>query len=81
MASGMPTHFTNRAGEPIAIETHVHLLSEHVSVALDSGWVMTEMKEEIIGDTWLQLKPKWERFRNHPIAFALVWTKTSELPA
>src|SRR5206468_3078176 len=29
MASGMPTHFQNAAGEQVAIETHVHLLSEH----------------------------------------------------
>src|SRR6185312_1852868 len=27
MASGMPTHYTSASGEPVAIETHVHLLS------------------------------------------------------
>ena len=31
VASGMPTHFDDvDSGEPVAIETHVHLLSEHV---------------------------------------------------
>ena len=29
MASGMPTHFDNADGRPVAIETYVHLPSEH----------------------------------------------------
>jgi SAM-dependent methyltransferase len=75
MASGMPTHFTSNAGEPIAIDTHVHLLSDHVTAAMASGWMLAELKERLIDEAWLALKPKWERFRNHPIAFAFVWEK------
>lgn len=29
MTAGMPTHFDRRPGEPVAIETYVHLLSDH----------------------------------------------------
>lgn len=75
MASGMPTHYTSAAGESVAIETHVHLLSEHVTVALAAGWSLIEMKERVVDDTWVALKPKWERFRGHPIAVAFVWRK------
>jgi SAM-dependent methyltransferase len=75
MASGMPTHYTSGSGEPVAIDTHVHLLSEHVAAALDVGWTLREMKEQVIDDAWLQLKPRWERFRNHPIAFAFAWAR------
>ncbi len=75
MASGMPTHYTNGAGEPVAIETHVHLLSDHVTAALGTGWTLVEMKEQLIDDQWVTLKPKWERFRGHPIAAAFVWHK------
>ena len=75
MASGMPTHFRNAFGEPVAIETHVHLLSELVMTAMDTGWSLVEMKERLIDDAWLELKPKWDRFRNHPISFAFVWRK------
>jgi SAM-dependent methyltransferase len=75
MASGMPTHFRNASGEPLAIETHVHLLSEHVMMAMEAGWSLVEMKERLIDDAWLDLKPKWDRFRNHPISFAFVWRK------
>ena len=37
MAAGMPTHFDSASGEPVAIETHVHLLSEHTDAALAGG--------------------------------------------
>ncbi|KAA5826567.1 class I SAM-dependent methyltransferase [Saccharopolyspora hirsuta] len=75
MTSGMPTHFTNDAGEPVAITTNVHLISDHVSAALAAGWRLAELHEGLIDDAWLAVKPKWERFRNHPISAAYVWRK------
>src|SRR6266852_6064138 len=42
---GTPTHFTSGSGEPVAIATYVHLLSDHVTTALDTGWVLVEMRE------------------------------------
>jgi SAM-dependent methyltransferase len=73
MAAGMPTHFHGRSGEPIGIETHLHLLSDHVTAGLRSGWTLVEMKERLIDDAWLALKPKWAPFKNHPISVAFVW--------
>lgn len=73
MHSGMPTHFTNDAGEHIAITTHVHLISDHVAAALESGWALSEMREGLINDRWLAVKPEWERFRDHPISMAFAW--------
>jgi len=75
MTAGMPTHFTSASGEPIAIETYIHLMSDHVAAALEAGWALAEMKERVIDDAWIALKPKWERLRNHPIAFAFAWRK------
>jgi SAM-dependent methyltransferase len=75
MTSGMPTHFTNASGEPIAIDTYVHLISDHVAASVSAGWILAEMREQLIDDTWIALKPKWEQFRHHPIAFATVWRK------
>ena len=75
MAAGMPTHYRSRSGEQVAIDTHLHLLSEHVTAGLDAGWSLTEMKERVIDDSYLAHKPKWARFRNQPIAFAFVWQK------
>jgi SAM-dependent methyltransferase len=75
MASGMPTHYDSPTGEPVAITTHLHLLSEHVTAALAAGWNLAEMQEQVIGDAWIALKPKWERLRGHPITAAFVWRK------
>jgi SAM-dependent methyltransferase len=76
MAAGMPTHFDSASGEPVAIDTYVHLLSEHVTAGLAAGWRLVEMRERVIDDAWLELKPKWERLRGQPVAFAVAWRKT-----
>jgi SAM-dependent methyltransferase len=75
MATGIPTHFDSASGDPVAIETHVHLLSDHVSAGLNEGFVLTEMKERLIDDSCVELKPRWERFRNHPVTVAFVWLR------
>ena len=61
MAAGMPTHYDGADGEPIAIETHVHLVSEHVAAARAAGFTLRDLRERVIDDTWIALKPKWER--------------------
>jgi SAM-dependent methyltransferase len=73
IASGMPTHFTSRSGEPIAIATHVHLLSDQVTVGVEAGWTLVEMREAVVDEHWIALKPKWEPFRRHPVSAAFVW--------
>jgi SAM-dependent methyltransferase len=75
MAAGMPTHFDSASGEPVAIDTYVHLLSEHVTAGLAAGWRLVEMRERVIDDAWLALKPKWEHLRGQPVAFAVAWRK------
>jgi SAM-dependent methyltransferase len=72
---GMPTHFNSAAGEPVAVETHVHLMSDHVRAAHSAGFRLAEMIEGVIDDAWLAAKPKWHSFRDHPISFAMVWQK------
>lgn len=75
MITGMPTHYRSAAGEEIAITTHLHLISDHVRAALGAGWSLAEMHERLIDDEWIRLKPKWERYRHHPISAAFVWHK------
>ncbi len=73
MTAGMPTHYTSATGEPVAIETHLHLLSDHAAAALAAGWQLAELRERVIDDAWVALKPKWERYRGQPITAAFVW--------
>jgi SAM-dependent methyltransferase len=75
IAAGMPTHFKSTSGEQVAIETYVHMLSEQVSAALEAGWTLVEMRESVIDDAWLRVKPKWQPFRNQPISVGFVWRK------
>lgn len=73
MTSGMPTHYTNAAGEDVAISTNVHLISDHANAGLQAGWRLAEMQEGLIDDAWVAVKPKWARFRDHPISAAYAW--------
>ena len=62
-------------GEPVAIETHVHLLSDHVTAALAAGWRLAELREQVIDDRWVKMKPSWTTYRDVPISFACVWRR------
>lgn len=75
MATGIPTHFHRESGEPVAIETHVHLFSDHFTAASRAGLTLIEMDENVIEDDWITKKPHWEKHRGKPISFAFVWRK------
>ena len=71
----MPTHFEEAQGCPVAVETHVHLFSDHVRAALAAGWSLTEMREQVIDERWIEHKPSWASHRDVPISFAFVWRR------
>lgn len=73
LMTGIPTHFDRADGTPAAIESHVHLFSDHVLAALASGFALLEMAEGVIDDAWLAKKPKWEKYAGHPVSFAMAW--------
>jgi SAM-dependent methyltransferase len=75
MLNGIPTHFNRASGQPVAIETYVHLLSDHFKAARQAGWGLLEMDEGLVDEAWLVKKPKWARYRNHPVSFAMVWRR------
>jgi SAM-dependent methyltransferase len=75
LMSGIPTHFDLAPGEPVAIESHVHLFADHVRAAHAAGWRLAELEEGVVDDAWVAAKPKWERHRHRPVSFAFVWEK------
>ena len=75
MTAGMPTHFDRPSGESVAIETYVHLMSDHVAAARAVGLSLVEMRERLVDDRWIELKPRWEPYRHHPVSFIVVWHK------
>jgi SAM-dependent methyltransferase len=72
---GIPTHFDGADGQPVAIESHVHLLSDHVKAGHASGWRLREMDEGVVDEAWLAKKPKWRQYAGHPVSFAMVWQR------
>ena len=76
MATGMPTHFQGADGKSLAIETNVHLLSDHARAALASGWQLADLREQVIDDRWVETKPSWAAYRDVPISFAWVWRRS-----
>ncbi len=77
MATGMPTHFERGDGEHVAIETYVHLMTHQVQAAQAVGLGLAELRERVIDDRWIEVKPKWERYRGIPFSFAMVWANES----
>ncbi|WP_224365344.1 class I SAM-dependent DNA methyltransferase [Hyalangium versicolor] len=75
LMAGIPTHFDASPGHSVAIQSHVHLFSDHVASAGATGWRLTEMVEGLVDDAWVQAKPKWEAYRDRPVSFAMAWEK------
>lgn len=72
---GIPTHYDNVSGEPITIQSYVHLFSDHVKAAYAAGWTLVETDEGVIDEDWLAAKPKWEKYAGLPISFVMVWQR------
>jgi hypothetical protein len=53
----------------------VHLFSDHVKAAFKGKFALLEMDEAVIDDDWLKKKPKWEKYKNRPVSFVMVWQK------
>jgi SAM-dependent methyltransferase len=76
LLNGLPTHFhRSEDGEPLTIESHIHLMSDHVRAATAAGWTLIEMEEGIVDDEWLAAKPKWAKYRQRPVSYAMVWRR------
>ena len=75
LVQGIPTHFDRASGESVAIESHVHLTSDHVAAGLGTGLRLVEMIEGVVDEDWLVAKPKWRKHLDRPISFAMVWAK------
>jgi hypothetical protein len=76
MKVGMPTHFDGPDGKPVAIETYIHLFSEHAQAAIAAGWSLAEMHEQVIDERWIAKKPKWAQYKDCPVSFLAVWRRS-----
>jgi ubiquinone/menaquinone biosynthesis C-methylase UbiE len=75
LLNGVPTHYHRGTGEPVTIQCYVHLFSDHVQAAHEAGLSLVEMQEGVVDEESIASKPKWERYMNWPLTFAMVWRK------
>lgn len=75
LLKGIPTNFQRPGGESVAIENHVHLLSEHVQAARQSNWRLVEMHEKLVDKTWVEKAPSMSKYLYQPISFVMVWQR------
>ena len=76
LLTGVPTHFHRSSdNEPLTIRSYVHLFADHVSAALGARFRLEEMQERIVDEAWIRVKPKWEKYRDRPVSFAMVWRR------
>lgn len=75
LLKGVPTHFDRANGNPVAIENHIHLFSDHAKAALAVGLALVEMDEGLIDEDWIAKHPSYDKHRNQPISFCMVWRK------
>jgi len=73
LMNGIPTHYHRIGGEAVTIESHVHLFSEHFEAGAQAGLRLVEFRERVIDERWLLEMPKWRKYLNWPVSFALVW--------
>jgi SAM-dependent methyltransferase len=73
LLNGIPTHFDLPSGEPLAIENHVHLFSDHVTAAQD--WTLECLDECRIDDAWAARKRPMQRHLHRPVSFLLAWRR------
>ena len=75
LMNGLVTHFHRAGGEAVTIQSYVHLLSDHFRAGSAAGLALAAFEECVIDEDWLTTKPKWRRYLNWPVSFAMVWSE------
>ncbi len=78
LLDGVPTHFDRAPGESVAIESWVHLFSDHFAAAHAAGLSLVDLREGLVDDAFVARKPKWEKYRHRPVTSLQVWRKPVE---
>ncbi len=75
LMNGLVTHFHRADGEAVTIQSYVHLFRDHFRAGVAAGLALAALDECVIDEDWLKTKPKWRRYLNWPVSFAMVWVK------
>jgi len=73
LLNGIPTHFHDAQGGSIAIQNHVHLISDYVTLGRQRGWILEEMVERLVDEAWAAQAPNMAKYLGQPVSFAMTW--------
>ena len=73
---GIPTHFDNPSGDPIAIVNYIHLISDFVKTGLMLNFEMRALDECVVDESWAKRSPGMRKHLGHPISFLGIWKKS-----
>lgn len=75
MFRGIPSHYDHPdTGEPVAIENHVHALSQFFIEAKAAGFDVCEMRERFVDDDWVEAMPNYRRHLGQPVTHFWAFT-------
>jgi SAM-dependent methyltransferase len=81
LLKGVPTHFNQPNGEPIAIANVIHLIGDHVDAGCRAGLSLLELREQLVDAEWVRQnrrifgEPRLASHVGHPVSFAMVWAR------
>jgi SAM-dependent methyltransferase len=81
LLKGVPTHFNQPNGEPIAIANVIHLIGDHVDAGRRAGLSLLELREQLVDAEWVRQnrrifgEPRLASHVGHPVSFAMVWAR------
>jgi SAM-dependent methyltransferase len=81
LLKGVPTHFNQPNGEPIAIANVIHLIGDHVDAGCRAGLSLLELHEQLVDAEWVRQnrrifgEPRLASHVGHPVSFAMVWAR------
>jgi len=75
LLNGIPTHFSTDEGDDLAIENYVHFFSDHMAAARATGWSLVDLREQVVEEGWVALKPGWAKHLHKPVSFMCIWRR------
>jgi SAM-dependent methyltransferase len=75
LLKGVPTHFNQPSGEPVAIANVVHLIGDHVEAGRRADLALLELREQLVDAQWVGQNPRMASHAGHPVSFAMVWAR------
>jgi SAM-dependent methyltransferase len=74
LIAGVPSHYDDpETGEPMAVQDHLHGMSEHFRLAAEAGLTLVQFEERWIDESWVDERGSYAKWLGWPITFLMVF--------